>query len=94
MFKRILILKDLLWAAAIGLCLLALLIGLGSSALSPYYGDRAVPQMNLRQGMEERQAARAAKKAASEKQEAEEETEEFIIYGENAEATPKLGAGA
>ncbi len=48
MFKRIIKLKDLLWAAAIGLAVLALVIGLVSASFIAYHGDRGYPAISLR----------------------------------------------
>ena len=48
MFKRLKAIKDLLWAAALGLALLALLVGLVAASFTPYHGDRERPVMQLR----------------------------------------------
>lgn len=48
MFKRLKGIKDLLWAAGIGLALLALLVGLVAATFTPYHGDRERPVMQLK----------------------------------------------
>ncbi len=53
MLKRIVKLKDLLWAAAIGLAVFALLIGLISVSFIAYHGDRGYPAMSLRREKQE-----------------------------------------
>lgn len=54
MFKRLKTIKDLLWAAGIGLALLFLLIGLVAASFTSYHGDRERPVMNLRAEKEEK----------------------------------------
>ena len=48
MFKRLKGIKDLLWAAGLGLALLALLVGLVAATFTPYHGDRERPVMQLK----------------------------------------------
>ena len=48
MWKRLKTLKDLLWAAAIALCLFALVVGLIAASVTPYHGDKERPVMMLR----------------------------------------------
>lgn len=55
MFKRLKAIKDLLWAAAIGLALLFLLIGLIAASFTSYHGDRNYPTMDLRSGQEKKE---------------------------------------
>lgn len=57
MFKRLKGIKDLLWAAAIGLALLFLFVGLIAAAFTSYHGDRTRPVMNLRGEKQEESAA-------------------------------------
>lgn len=52
--------KDLLWAAGIGLALLFLLIGLVAASFTSYHGDRERPVMNLRTEKEEPAAGESA----------------------------------
>ena len=57
MFKRLKAIKDLLWAAALGLALLALLVGLVAATFTPYHGDRERPVMQLRTEKEKTETA-------------------------------------
>lgn len=66
MFKRLKGIKDLLWAAGLGLALLALLVGLVAATFTPYHGDREQPVMQLR--TEKPKKTSAAETAAPEKQ--------------------------
>ena len=56
MFKRLKRIKDLLWAAAIGLSLLFLFVGLIAASFTSYHGDRTRPVMNLRGEKQEENA--------------------------------------
>ena len=60
MFKKLKPLKDLLWAAGIGVALMCLLVGLVAANFTSYYGDRARPVMDLRSGRTEKEASEAA----------------------------------
>lgn len=57
MLKRLKTLKDLLWAAGIGLAVLALLVGLIAATFTPYHGDRERPVMQLKSEKPEKNAA-------------------------------------
>ncbi len=63
MFKKIKPFKDLLWAAGIGITLLALLVGLVAASFTSYHGDRTRPVMDLRSGQTEKQAAKDESKS-------------------------------
>lgn len=53
MFKKLKPLKDLLWAAGIGIALFFLLFGLVAVNFTSYHGDKARPVMDLRSDREE-----------------------------------------
>ena len=57
MLKRLKTMKDLLWAAGIGLAVLALLVGLIAATFTPYHGDRERPVMQLKSEKPEKSAA-------------------------------------
>lgn len=57
MLKRLKTMKDLLWAAGIGLAVLALLVGLIAATFTPYHGDRERPVMQLKSEKPEKNAA-------------------------------------
>lgn len=61
MMKRLKSLKDMLWAVGLGLCLLALFIGLVAGSFIPYHGDRERPVMDLKAEKEEKAVVAAAK---------------------------------
>lgn len=56
--------KDLLWAAGIGLAVLALAIGLVAASFISYHGDRTRPVMDLRPEKEEASVTSAEESAA------------------------------
>lgn len=65
MLKRLKTMKDLLWAAGIGLAVLALLVGLVAATFTPYHGDRERPVMQLK--TEKAEKTTTAETAAPEK---------------------------
>ena len=65
MFKRLRRIKDLLWAAAIGLALLFLFIGLIAASFTSYHGDRTRQIMNLRGEKQEETAPEPSAAAKS-----------------------------
>lgn len=73
MFKRLKAIKELLWAAGIGIALILLFIGFIAISFTPYYGDRGFPAMDLRSGKSAKDAAQVV--------EAEQEKTGMVIDG-------------